>query len=258
MKRIFISLLLLAGVGLAHASEEEVMLDQAHVDVHDQAALQRGAKLFMNYCLSCHSAAYSRYNRVGADLGLTDQQVLDNFIFTGKKVGDLMTIAMRKDQGKQWFGNPPPDLTLVARARGTDWLYTYLRGFYLDDTRPFGVNNIVFDRVAMPHVLWELQGWQRKKAEPAMAAEGGEGHGHGEGHAEHHVPSTADLEVVMPGKMSAREYDRAARDLVTFLTYLGEPAQTTRTSTGVWVLAFLVLMFAITYALKREYWKDVH
>jgi ubiquinol-cytochrome c reductase cytochrome c1 subunit len=250
MKRIFIFLLLISGFGFAQASEEDFVVDDAHIDLHDRASLQRGAKLFVNYCLSCHAAAYSRYNRVGADLGLTDQQVLDNLVFTGKKIGSLMTVSMRKDQGKQWFGNAPPDLSLVARSRGADWLYTYLRGFYLDEARPFGVNNIAFPDVAMPHVLWELQGLQRKKAMQP----------HGEAHegSEHHRPSTADLELVAPGKLSAREYDRAARDLANFLTYLGEPAQTARTSMGIWVLGFLALLFAITYALKREYWKDVH
>jgi ubiquinol-cytochrome c reductase cytochrome c1 subunit len=256
MRRIFTLFFLLGGLlaAVAQASEAVVKLDDAHVDLHDRASLQRGAKYFVNYCLSCHSAAYSRYNRVAQDLSLTDEQVEQNLIFTGAKVGDLMTVAMRKDQAKQWFGGAVPDLTLVARSRGSDWLYTYLRAFYLDEKRPFGVNNLAFPDVAMPHVLWELQGLQVRKA----AAEDAGGHGKAAAHHAHAVPSTADLEIVQPGKLSERDYDRAVRDLVNFMAYLSEPAQTERKSLGFWVLAFLVLLFAVSYAMKREYWKDVH
>ena len=222
----------------AFAGGAELQLDHAPDRTHDDAALQRGAKLFVNYCLSCHSASFMRYNRL-RDIGLTDQQIKDNLMFTTDKVGELMTIAMRSVDSKKWFGVAPPDLSLVARARtseagsGADWLYTYLRGFYRDETRPTGWNNVVFANVAMPNVLWQLQGQQV-------------------------MGSDHKLKLEKPGLLTPKEYDSAVADLVAYLQYMGEPAAQTRKHLGVYVLLFLSVLFVLSYALKREYWKDIH
>lgn len=223
---------------LAFASGGELHLDKAPDRSRDYAALQNGAKVFVNYCLNCHAASFMRYNRL-RDIGLTEQQIKDNLLFTQEKVGELMTIAMRRDEAKQWFGAAPPDLTVIARARasefgsGADWLYTYLRSFYRDDSRPSGWNNVVFPNVAMPHVLWELQGEQ----------ELGPDH---------------KLVLAKPGLMKPEEFDALVGDLVGFLNYMGEPVQNYRKQLGVAVLIALAVLFVLTYSLKREYWKDVH
>lgn len=223
---------------LGFASGAELHLDKAPDRSHDMAALQNGAKVFVNYCLNCHSASYMRYNRL-RDIGLTEQQIRDNLMFTQDKVGELMTIAMRRAEAKQWFGAAPPDLTVIARARaseagsGADWLYTYLRSFYRDDNRPSGWNNLVFSNVAMPHVLWELQGEQVLGADHKLT-------------------------LVKPGLMKPEDYDAMIGDLVGFLNYMGEPVQNHRKELGVVVLIALAILFVFAYALKREYWKDVH
>lgn len=223
---------------MVFASEGELHLDRAPNNLGDQASLQNGAKLFVNYCLNCHSASYMRYNRLH-DIGLTDAQIKDNLMFTADKVGEPMTIAMRRADAKQWFGVAPPDLSVVARSRtseggsGADWLYTYLRSFYRDDSRPSGWNNLVFANVAMPHALWQLQGEQVK----------------GEDHK---------LRLEKPGKLAPAEYDAAVADLVAYLQYMGEPAAQTRKQLGVYVLLFLAVFFVLAYALKREFWKDIH
>lgn len=216
-------------------------LEHANIDLSDKASLQRGAKLFVNYCLSCHSAAYQRYNRMGRDIGLTEDQVRDNLMLAGDKVGETMTIAMPQADAKRWFGNPPPDLSVIARARGVDYIYTYLKTFYIDENRPFGVNNAVFPDVGMPHALWELEGLKRAihKTEGDKAVITG-------------------YEMVKPGSMSEAEYDEAARDLTAFLTYTAEPVKLERQRLGIWVLLFLAVFFVFAYALKKEYWKDVH
>ena len=234
-----------SGAALA-AGGVGVKLEEANIDRTDTASLQRGAKLFVNYCLSCHSAAFQRFNRVGKDLSLSDEQLKENLMFSAEKVGELMTVSMPKQDAEVWFGTGVPDLSLVARSRGVDWLYTYLLSFYEDPSRPLGVNNLVFRDVGMPHVLWELQGLQRLKHEEGE---------HGEGGSSKHEPG---FELVREGSMSEVEYRRAVRDLVNFLDYLGEPAKLERERLGFWVLAFLVLLFAVTYAMKKEYWKDVH
>jgi ubiquinol-cytochrome c reductase cytochrome c1 subunit len=240
MKKLLIALLsapLLASFQV-FAAGAELHLDKAPDRSRDFAALQNGAKVFVNYCLNCHSASYYRYNRL-TDLGLSEQQIKDNLLFTADKVGELMTIAMRRAEAKQWFGAAPPDLTVIARARasefgsGSDWLYTYLRGFYRDDSRPTGWNNTVFSNVGMPHVLWELQGEQ---------VMGGD----------------HKLSLAKPGLMSPQEYDAMVGDLVGFLAYMGEPMATFRKELGVIVLIFLAVLFVFSYALKREYWKDIH
>jgi len=223
---------------LALASGTELRLDKAPDKTGDMAALQNGAKVFVNYCLNCHSASYMRYNRL-RDLGLSENQIRENLLFTADKVGDLMKISMQRAEAKVWFGAAPPDLTIIARARasefgsGSDWLYTYLRGFYRDDTRPTGWNNLIFENVGMPHVLWELQGQQVM----------------GEGH---------HLSIAKPGTLKPAEYDSLVADLVGYLQYMGEPIAQTRRQLGVIVLIALAVLFVFAYALKREYWKDVH
>jgi len=223
---------------LAFASGEELHLDKAPDRSRDLPALQNGAKVFINYCLNCHSASSMRYNRL-QDIGLSEQQIKDNLLFTADKVGELMTIAMRRTDAKQWFGAAPPDLTVIARARasefgsGSDWLYTYLRGFYRDHSRPTGWNNTVFANVGMPHVLWELQGEQM-------------------------MGSDHQLTLAKPGLMKPEDYDAMVGDLVGFLAYMGEPMANFRKDLGVVVLIFLAILFVFSYALKREYWKDIH
>ena len=225
------------------ASGDELKLDSADIDPHDAISIQRGARVFVNYCLNCHAANAMRYNRL-TDLGLTEQQIKENLLFTGDKVGDPMTIsASRKDQ-RQWFGVEPPDLSVIARSRGTDWLYTYLRTFYRDKNLPSGWNNLAFPNVGMPHVLWQLQGIQVLKTES-------EEH---EGHMIEHKK----LVLEKPGSLSALEYDKLARDLVNFLSYMGEPEKTKRSQIGIVVFFFLLLLLVPAWLLKREYWKDVH
>jgi ubiquinol-cytochrome c reductase cytochrome c1 subunit len=223
-----------------------VHLEKANIDLHDNASLQRGAKIFVNYCLSCHSAAYQRYNRVAKDIGLSEDQVKENLMLAAEKVGETMTIAMPAGDAKKWFGNPPPDLSVIARARGVDWLYTYFKTFYIDESRPFGVNNAVFADVGMPHVLWELEGMKKAVKKTETDADGNE-----------HTVITG-YEMVTPGSMSETEYDQAARDLTAFLAYTGEPVQLKRKALGVYVLIFLFFFFIVAYMLKKEYWKDVH
>jgi ubiquinol-cytochrome c reductase cytochrome c1 subunit len=249
IKKIAIVLLLAPALALAEGGH--VKLDRAPVNLNDNASLQRGAALFVNYCLNCHSANYMRYNRLH-DIGLNDKEILDNLVqpFTGGKVGDLMKIAMDPNDAKAWFGAAPPDLTVIARSRasgdgsGADWLYTYLRTFYRDASRPTGWNNTTFPNVGMPHALWELQGEQVLK--PSQVR--------GDGYMK-----TVETPVLdKPGKLSALEYDRAVGDLVNYLVYMGEPAAKTRKTMGIVVLAFLVLLTGLIYALKANFWKDVH
>ena len=228
-------------------------LDRAPVDFENKASLQRGAQTFMNYCLGCHSADYHRYNRMAIDLDLTEDQVRENLIFTTDasgeptKVGSLIENNMPDEYAKQVFGVVPPNLTLIAKSRGADWLYTYLRTFYLDSSREtVGVNNKVFPDVGMPHVLWELQGWQKPIYEKATDS-------HGEEHKQF-----VGFEQVTEGKLSPKEYDKLVGDLVNFLAYLSDPYNLQRERTGMWVLAFLVLLAIFAYILKKEYWRDVH
>ena len=246
MKKLIVAFLLAAVPLLGLAAGGGAHLDKANIDLSDQASLQRGAKLFVNYCLSCHSAKYQRYNRMAKDLGLTEEEVKENLMFTTDKIGDTMEIAMAEEDAAVWFGTAPPDLSVITRARGVDWVYTYLRSFYLDPSRPLGVNNIVFPDVGMPHVLWELQGWQEAKFDIVTDEQGNQ-------HEEF-----AGFELVKTGSMSPDEYDGAMRDLVNFLTYVGEPGQMARQSLGWKVLLFLAVFFVIALLLKKEYWKDIH
>ncbi|MBS4098113.1 MAG: cytochrome c1 [Sulfuricella sp.] len=232
-------LLLLGMLASAAAfASSEINLDKAPVNLGDQASLQRGVKTFATYCLNCHSAASMRYNRL-QDIGMTEQQIKDTIITTDAKIGDLMKVAIDKKEAKVWFGAAPPDLSVIARARGADWLYTYLRGFYRDESRPTGWNNIAFDKVGMPHVLYELQG------EQVLSHEGGE---HG----------AAKLTLDKPGKMKPAEYDAMVGDLVNYLVFMGEPAKLKRGTYGIIAMLLLFALFAVSYQLKKEYWKDVH
>ncbi len=246
MKKLIIACVMAVLPVLALANEGGVHLDKAPVDLTDKPSLQRGAKLFVNYCLSCHSANFVRYNRVGKDLGLTDEEVKANLMFASDKIGDTMHVAMNPVDSKKWFGNPPPDLSVIARARGADYLYTYLRSFYIDEKRPFGVNNTVFPDVGMPDVLAELQGMQEAERETEVDAEGNK----------HEI--ITGFKVVKPGSMTPADYDKAVGDLVNFLVYVGEPIQLERKAMGVKVIIFLLVFFVLAYLLKKEYWKDIH
>ena len=244
---IVASLGLLAGV---HAAEGGIPWDKAPNRTNDMAALQDGAKTFVNYCLNCHSAAFMRYNRL-TDIGLTEQQIKDNLLVTNEKVGDNMVAAIDPKEAKQWFGANPPDLTVIARSRaaagqgsGADYLYTYLRTYYPDATKPTGWNNLAFPNVGMPHVLWQLQGSRIPVYETK------EEHGH-----EVHV--FKNWQQVTPGSMSTLEYDNAVGDLVSYLQWMGEPSQNTRKRVGVGVLLFLAVLTVFTWRLNASYWKEI-
>ncbi len=241
MKKILLLALLAPALALAN---EELKLDQAHYELNDQASLQRGAKVFVNYCLSCHSADYMRYSRL-EQIGLSEKQIKENLLFAGEKVGETMNVALNPKEAKVFFGATPPDLSVIARSRGADWLYTYLRGFYRDDTRPTGWNNTVFDKVGMPHVLYQLQGEQALHVEE-----------HEDGHGGKHEVKKLDL--VKPGTLKPAEYDAMVDDLVNYLVFMGEPAQQQRKALGIVVMLFLGLFFVVAYYLKKEYWKDIH
>ena len=215
-------------------------------DLSNQSSLQRGAQLFVNYCLSCHSAAFMRYNRLGRDLGIPEDVLKANLMFGTDKIGETMTIAMQPQEAEQWFGVAPPDLSVTARARGASWLYTYFMTFYRDPARPTGVNNLAFKDVSMPHVLWELQGWQRPVYGEKAAPDGTVMH------------TITHLELESPGLLDADGYRRAVQDLVNFLVYLGEPIKLKRHAIGGWVMVYLLLLLVVVYLLKREFWKDVH
>ena len=273
VKRIIIAALFTALPATGMAAGASMELLDANPDLSDKASLQRGAKLFVNYCLSCHSASFMRYNRMARDLGLSDEHVENNLLFAGDKVVDKMDVAMPSERAAEWFGVAPPDLSVIARARGADWLYSYLVTFYQDDNpaRPFGVNNVVFADVAMPHVLWPQQGIQQyvedKRPEKVESDHVVALEASGEDilvHKELVLPDGSHqavvdrLKVVQAGAMEPGQYRKAIRDLVNFLVYLGEPAQLVRYNIGLWVLVFLVVLFVLSYGLYKEYWKDVH
>lgn len=245
MRKLVACLLLVTSTWVSGAGNG-VTLDEANIDLNDRAAIKRGAKLFVTYCNNCHSASFMRYQRIGNDLGMTDEEVTAELITTGGKVGDTMDVAMDREDAKRWFGAAPPDLSVISRARGEDWLYTYLRSFYRDDSRPWGVNNTVFPDVGMPHVLWELQGLQEPVWETVDTGNG----------SSRQVMS--GLQIVEPGRLSEEDYNNAVRDLVSFLAYLGEPSKLQRLALGKWVILFLVVFLILTYLLKKEYWKDIH
>ena len=236
---------LLAGLFAAAPAlaEETAGLMHAGTDLGDQASLQRGAQLFMNNCSGCHSLQYLRYSRMASDLGLTEQEVMDNLNFTGGKIGDQVHVALTEDQAKQFFGKMPPDLSLIARVRGTDWIYTYLKSFYLDETRPLGWNNKLFPNASMPNQLWEMQGLQQPVYGKAEA--GGD-------------RPVEKLVLATPGSQTPAQFDQSVRDITAFLEYAGEPAALKRQSLGVWVVLFLAFFTFLAWLLKKEFWKDVH
>jgi len=267
--KALIALLSLAAP-LALAAEDTVRLNTAHIDPRDIASLQAGARSFVNYCLNCHSAGMMRYSKL-LDLGLSEQQVKDNLLFTAEKTGELMNVSLAKKDAKDWFGTVPPDLSVIARARGPDWLYTYLRSFYRDPESPSGWNNMVFDRVAMPNVLWTLSGQQvqverRFESEEQAEAAGRQQKGvwkvdtlaeeqAGKDGARYVLKT---IETKTPGTLSQIDYDILVRDLVNYMTWMAEPNQVTRKQTGYVVLLVLLALLVLTYLLYKEFWKDVH
>lgn len=253
IKRILQSLLvsLMLATGAAHAAGGGIAWDKFPVDkLTDDAALQNGAKLFVNYCLNCHAASYVRYNRLN-DIGLSNEQIKANLLFATDKVGETMKISLDPKQAKQWFGVVPPDLSVIARSRsaagqgsGADYLYTYLRTYYRDESKATGWNNLAYPNVAMPHVLWELQG--ERKPTFIKATEHGKA-----------VEVFNGWEATKAGTLDARSYDSAMADLVAFLQWAGEPAQKTRQQLGAWVLLFLAIFTVIAWRLNAAYWKDI-
>lgn len=237
---------------LALAAESGFPLDKAPDRSGDLSALQNGARLFVNYCLNCHSASLVRYNRL-RDIGLSEDQIRDNLLFTSDKVGDLMTISMSEKDAKAWFGGVPPDLSLIVRAKsssagsGADYVYTYLRTYYQDEARPTGWNNLAYPNVGMPHVLWDLQGVRKAKFVEEKDP-------HTEGKM---VRTFAGFEQVTPGKLNALEYDSEMADLVGFMEWMAEPVKAKRQQIGVWVLLFLGLLVLLTWRLNASYWKEV-
>ncbi|MEP6997128.1 MAG: cytochrome c1 [Betaproteobacteria bacterium] len=259
----WIGVILLVAAGGAFAAESGLRLEPAPGRRLDNESLQRGARDFVNYCLTCHSAQYMRYNRL-TDLGLTEQQIRDNLMFATDKIGSTMTVAMSKADATAWFGAPPPDLSVEARVRGADWLYNYLNSFYRDDKAPSGWSNLVFPNVAMPHVLWTLQGVNklveteyedRDKAEAAAIAVKRLAQSERLANGKYVVKTLAQES---PGSLSPVEYKQFVGDLVGFLEYMAEPARNERINIGIGVLIFLGVLFAFAYALKRNYWKDIH
>ncbi len=248
MKQLIVTLfaaVMALSASVAQAAGPAVPLDKANYDLRDKASLQSGAKLYMNYCFACHATGYQRYSRVADDLGISEDLMMENLVFTDAKYGDLMQNAMPKADAEKWFGAAPPDLTMVARVRGADWLYTYLRSFYADPSRPFGVNNLVFPMVGMPHVLEELQG----STELIYREEDHDGE----------VVQVPDrIESRGNGELSAEEYDQAVLDLVNFLVYSAEPMKLERQRLGYWVIGFLLILMVFAYFLNKEYWRDIH
>ena len=251
IKRLLLSLLAVFAFAGARAAEGGYPLDTfPQHKLQDVAALQSGAKLFVNYCLNCHSAQYMRYNRL-RDIGIGEDLIKKNLLFTDNKVGDTMKVALDPKQAKEWFGAVPPDLTVISRSRaglggsGADYLYTYLRTFYRDDTRPTGWNNLVFPNVGMPNVLWELQGQRAAKFTEAKDEEGAVVH------------RFAGYQVLAPGKLSDHDFDEQVADSVAYLQWMGEPAQFERLRVGVWVMIFLAIFTFIAWRLNAAYWKDV-
>jgi ubiquinol-cytochrome c reductase cytochrome c1 subunit len=237
--------------GPTRAASESVKLDDISTDVTDLASLQSGARTFVNWCLNCHSASLMRYNAL-REIGLTEEQIKDNLLFTAEKIGMPMAIAMSPRDARDWFGATPPDLSVIARSRGPDWLYTYLRSFYRDGSTLTGWNNLVYPNVGMPHVLWKLQGERvarehevSKDGRPILDEAG-------------QPLKIVKLEPLIPGSQSAVEYDKTVYDLVNFLAWMGEPHQMARKRLGYWVLIGLTALIFLAYFLKRAYWKDVH
>ena len=231
MKKIIIFILLLIQSSFILASEE-IHLEKAPIDLSDQPSLQKGARTFINYCLNCHSAKYMRYNKL-LDIGLSKKDIKENLLFTGKKIGDPMEISLPVKESKKWFGATPPDLSVTARSRGSDWIYSYMKGFYRDSSREIGWNNLIYVNSAMPHILWELQGEQELDE------------------------NTGKLSLIKAGKLNEKEYDAVITDLTNFITYMSEPGQLKRKKMGFYVVGFLLLLLVLTIKLKKEFWRDI-
>ena len=229
MKMFAIIFLLYSSISF---SAENIELSKAPIDLTNNQSLQRGAKTFINYCLNCHSANFMRYSNL-QDIGLSAETIKNDLLFTGDKIGDTMSVNMSAKDSKKWFGASPPDLSVVARSRGADWIYSYMRGFYIDPSRPMGWNNTVYVNSAMPHILWELQGEQILN------------------------PKTKKLEKFSSGKLNAKEYDAMIADLTNYLVYMSEPDQLKRKKMGYYVIGFLLLLLFLTIKLKKEYWRDI-
>ena len=230
MKNLILIILIIFSYQAPLLSAETHFLDKAKIDLKDQNSLQRGARNFVNYCLNCHSADYMRYNRL-SDIGLSEAEIKNNLLFTSDKVGEPMKISMDPQEAKKWFGANPPNLSVTARSRGKDWIYSYLRTFYLDDTRELGWNNLVYPNAAMPHVLWELQGTQTYEDNK--------------------------LSLIESGTLSPEEYDQFALDITNYMVFMGEPAKLVRHKIGYFVIGFLVILLILVINLKREFWRDI-
>jgi ubiquinol-cytochrome c reductase cytochrome c1 subunit len=230
VKNLILIILIIFSYQAPLLSAETHFLDKAKIDLNDQNSLQRGARNFVNYCLNCHSADYMRYNRL-SDIGLSEAEIKNNLLFTSDKVGEPMKISMDPQEAKKWFGANPPNLSVTARSRGKDWIYSYLRTFYLDDTRELGWNNLVYPNAAMPHVLWELQGTQTYEDNK--------------------------LSLIESGTLSPEEYDQFALDITNYMVFMGEPAKLVRHKIGYFVIGFLVILLILVINLKREFWRDI-
>ena len=250
MKKLLITalsalVLSVSGLTVAVAAGGGIELAEANIDAKNKASLQRGARLYANYCLGCHGLKYQRYNRMADDLGMDDALVAENLMFTTNKVAETMDIAMPEREAQKWFGQTPPDLSLIAREKGIDYIYTYLTTFYVDESKETGVNNLAFPNASMPWVMWKLEGWKKPIYEDV------EDHGHT-------VHKLVGYEQLTEGEMSPEEFKAAMLDLTNFLHYVGKPIKQTRIALGLKVLAYLLLLFVLSIFLKREFWKDVH
>ena len=246
LARYFIFLMIFSSA--SYAVQHHLQLQSAGVDLKDQASLQRGAKWFMNYCSGCHSLQYLRYNRMGQDLGISDDLVKENLIFTGAKIGDTINVSMSPDDAKSWFGIVPPDLTLITRIRNADWVYTYLKSFYREEDSPSGSNNWLYADVAMPNVLVDLQGEKIPFYKTATVRFNGD---------VKEMQVIDHLQLVKRGSMNQHEFDQMLHDLVNFLSYAAEPVKLERQRLGFWVLGFLLILLVLTYLLKKSYFKDI-
>ncbi len=235
------TLILLFAISLGVQASEGVALQEADFDLTDNASLQRGAKHFVTYCLGCHSIKHIRYLRIAQDINVEQKNMLEDIAPEGASIYDQVHSAMNAHDAEKWFGTQPPDLSLIARSRGADWLYSYLKGFYIDKARPFGVNNVVFEDVGMPNPLWQLQGQQKPTYQTIEGKK-----------------TIAKLILEEHGTLSDKEFDRVVNDLVNFLVYVGEPVQLERKSMGKYVIFFILMFGVLAYLLKKEYWKDVH
>lgn len=251
MKKLILVLVMGLLPGLLMAAAPKGPLDTMEPDHTNKASLQRGVAMFTNYCMGCHSLEYARYQRIADDLGIPAEMYEENLIFTGAKIGELIKIGMDKQQAASWFGNAPPDLTLETRLRGESWVYSYLRGFYKDETRPLGVNNVVFENVGMPHVLVEMQGLCA--VEPRIGQQASVDPLSGNVRNAGVCPEWA-----YEGSMNPQQFDAAMYDLTNFLSYMGDPVKVERERLGMFVLIFIAVFFVFAYLLNREFWKDVH